>query len=214
MRPITVGSTLRCIICPTTPHKFTTKHLQLADKTLLRNGLLQLASTPQLPTGNTFGIMLDPMSALGLACNIIQIVDFSLKAVTKFRELYKDGASSEDRELEDMTVRLKGLRANLVTVDRTIGQSRPVFVDDQDLQALADECCKTADKLTTELDTLKTSGPHKRRQAVQKFYRSICRKSVVEKIQRKLDSYQKVLDTRILVNLRSVLFYLVALCSM
>ena len=154
--------------------------------------------------------MLDPMSALGFACNIIQIVDFSLEAVAKFRELYKDGASSENRDLEDMALRLKSLRVSLVTVHPITRQSRPVFVDDKEIQALADECCKTADELTAELDTLKISGPNNRRQAVQKFYRSIRRKSVVEGIQRKLDGYQKLLDTRILVNLRLVLFCLVA----
>ena len=158
--------------------------------------------------------MLDPMSALGLACNIIQIVDFSLEAVAKFRELYKDGASSENRELEDMTVRLKGLRANLVTVDPITRQSRPVFVDDKELQALADQCCKTADELTAELHTLKIRGPHKRRQAVQKLYKSMRRKSVVKEIQTKLDGYQKVLDTKILVNLRFVHSYSVVPCSM
>ena len=175
----------------------------------MRN-LLQLASNPELPTGRKLGIMLDPMSALGLACNIIQIVDFSMKAVTKFRELYKDGVSSENRELEDMTAGLRGLQANLVTVDPTTRLSGSVFVDDQELQDLADECCKTAHELTAELNTLKVSGPHKRRQAVQKFYRSIRRKSVVEGIQRKLNGHQKVLDTKILVNLRSVLFFSVA----
>ena len=151
--------------------------------------------------------MLDPMSALGLACNIIQIVDFSLEAVAKFRELYKDGASSENRELEDMTIRLKDLRADLNIVSPTTRESKPLFIDDKELEALADECCKTADELTAELDTLKISGPHKKRQAVPKFFRSIRRKSVVEGIQRKLDGYQKVLDTRILVNLRFVLFF-------
>ncbi|KAM0801883.1 hypothetical protein BDR22DRAFT_790751, partial [Usnea florida] len=146
--------------------------------------------------------MLDPGSALSLACNIIQIVDFSLKAVSKLRELYHDGASSENRELEDMAVRLKSLRGKLVTVGPTTGQSRDVYVDDRELQALAHECCKTADELTAELDTLKVSGAHKRRQAVRKLFRSIRRKSVIKEIQVKLDGYQKVLDTRILVNLR------------
>ena len=154
------------------------------------------------------------MSALGLACNIIQIVDFSLEAVTKFRELYNDGSSSENRELEDITIRLKGLRANLVTVDPTTGQSRPVFVDDKELQDLADECCKTADGLTAELDSLKVSGSHKWRQAAWKLFRSIRRKFLVKRIQMKLDGYQKVLDTRILVSLRCVIFCLEAPCSM
>ena len=157
--------------------------------------------------------MLDPMSALGLACNIIQIVDFSLKAVSKFRELYNDGASSENREIEDMALRLKSLRTNLVTVDPTTRQSRPVF-DDKELQALADDCCKTADELTAELETLKVSDSHQRRKAVGKLFRSIQRKSVVKGIQRKLDGYQKVLDTRILVDLRCVIFFLEVPCSM
>lgn len=152
--------------------------------------------------------MLDPVSALSLACNIIQIVDFSIKAAAKFRELCKDGVSSENHELEDMAARLKGFQANLIAINPATGESKALFGDERDLQALAEECCKTADDLTAELGTLKTSGPHKKRQAALTFFRSMRRRSVVEGIQRRLDGYRKVLDTRILINLRFVLFYL------
>ncbi|KAL9135409.1 MAG: hypothetical protein Q9175_003398 [Cornicularia normoerica] len=179
-------------------------HFHPADKKLLRNTHLRLASEGWfLPTQySIFDIMLDPFSALSLACNIIQIVDFSIKAAAKFRELCRDGVSSENHELEDMAARLKGLQANLITINPATGESKALFGDEKDLQALAEKCCKTADDLTAELDTLKTSGPHKKRQAALTFFRSMRRKSVVEGIQRRLDGYRKVLDTRILINLR------------
>ena len=151
--------------------------------------------------------MLDPVSALALACNIIEIVDFSLKAVGKFRELYRDGASSEHQELENMTARFKSLRTNFTIVKQRTRESEKLLVDDKDLHALADECFKTADELTAELNTLKISGQHKRRQVVGKFFRSMRRKSVVDGLQRKLNSYKEQLNTRILVNLRFVLFF-------
>lgn len=150
--------------------------------------------------------MLDPISALSLACNVIEIVDFSITTVERFRELCRDGVSSENHELEDMVAGLKGLETSLSTVNAATGVSEPLFADEKDLQALADGCCKTAVELIAELDTFKVSGQHRKRQAAKMFLRSIRRKSIVEGIHRKLDGYRKVLDTRILVNLRFVLF--------
>lgn len=71
--------------------------------------------------------MLNSISVLSLAYNIIQIVDFSLEIVIKFRELYKNNISSKNRELEDIVVRLKSLRVNLIIVDRITKQFKSIF---------------------------------------------------------------------------------------
>ena len=46
--------------------------------------------------------MLDPMAALGLAGNIVQFVDFSIKLVGKVHEIHKsvDGALAENLDIE------------------------------------------------------------------------------------------------------------------
>lgn len=155
--------------------------------------------------------MLDPLTALGLVSNVIQLVDVGLKALTKFGELRKDGVSTENQELEDMAVRLKGLRNHLTVADPTTGGSKGLFDDDRDLQVLAVKCCETADELTAELDTLKSSDSRRRLEAIKKTYRTMRRKSAVEKMQRKLDSHRQALETRTLVNLRFVSSFILEL---
>lgn len=157
---------------------------------------------------------MDPLTALGLASNVIQLVDFSLKTLTKFRELCNDGVSTENKELEDMAVCLKVFRNHLTAADPTTGRSKDLFDDDRDLQALAVKCCETADELTAELDTLKSSNSRRKLEAIKKTYRTIRRKSIVEKMQRKLDGYRQILETRTLINLRFVCFlsFLSCLC--
>ena len=64
---------------------------------------------------------MDPLTAFSLACGVIQVVDFSTKLVSRCREIYKNGLSSENSELEDLAVYLKGLRSTLTVVDQQGG---------------------------------------------------------------------------------------------
>lgn len=56
---------------------------------------------------------MDPLTAFSLACGVIQVVDFSTKTVAKCVEIYKEGSSSEYRDLEDLTKHLVEARAKL-----------------------------------------------------------------------------------------------------
>ena len=47
-------------------------------------------------------------------------------------------------------------------------------------------------------------GPNKKRQVIGKTVKAIWKKGSIEKIQKQLDEYRKVLDTRVLIGLRSV----------
>ena len=92
---------------------------------------------------------MDPLTVFSLACSVVQVVDFSIKVLSSCREIYKDGASSENGDLADMTDRLKGLRIDLTAASRdpiSTGVT-PLFEDDRGLQMLATKCCETADEL-------------------------------------------------------------------
>ena len=91
------------------------------------------------------------------------------------------------------------------------GGPKSLFDDDKDLQTLAIKCCETADELTAELETLKPQGRHKTLQAIKKTIRGVRRKPVVDEIQRKLDRYRNVVETRTMANLRFVQFWLKSL---
>ena len=146
---------------------------------------------------------MDPLTAFSLACGVIQVVDYSTRVVSACREIYKDGVSSENNELEELAGHMKSLRSTLTTLNQS-GESKPLFGDDDNLHALAIECCETADELTDELATLKPIGPHKKPQAVKKTFKAFGKKDVIGGIQRKLDRQRSMLETHILVNLRFV----------
>ncbi len=147
---------------------------------------------------------MDPVATFSLVCGVIQIVDFSTKAVKQCREIYKNGSLSENEEIEDMARHLADLRTNLDLGD----QSRR-----DDVLDLGSKYSSTAQDLVAELGKLNVKGPHGKIQAVKKTFQSVWRRKAIDAIQKRLDEYRKILDTRILIDLRFVLYRDVCLRS-
>ncbi len=149
---------------------------------------------------------MDPISAFSLACNVIQVVDFSIKVASTCRELYKNGIAAEHQETEIMSEHLTGLRSSLLSssVFSTSRVSQQTNEDENKLKEIATSCSETAAELVALLQSLRVEGPHKRRQAVTKTAKASWESRKIESIQAKLKQYQEVLDTRILVSLRFV----------
>lgn len=49
---------------------------------------------------------MDPVTVFSLVAGVLQVVDFSLKAVDKCRELYKDGSLAEHRDTGEIAEKL------------------------------------------------------------------------------------------------------------
>lgn len=47
---------------------------------------------------------MDPLSSLGVAGNVIQFIDFGIKLVSRFKQIYRsaDGALQENNDLSDV----------------------------------------------------------------------------------------------------------------
>ena len=138
---------------------------------------------------------MDPLSAFSLACGVIQVVDFSTEVVKKARELYKDGNLSQNKEAEEMAIQLTQLRSSLKLPTH---RDR----DDTELLKLGEKCSDTAKDLVTEIQKLKVSGPHKKRQVLGKTIKTIWKKTAIDEIQKRLDNYRNLLDHRVLIDLR------------
>ena len=78
---------------------------------------------------------------------------------------------------------------------------------DKDVTELSEKCCKTAAELLSELSRLKQGPGDVFRQVVDKTVRTMRRKKLLAKTQKKLESYRDILNIRILSQLefRSVL---------
>ena len=138
---------------------------------------------------------MDPYAAFSLVCGIIQLVDFSTKVVKKCHELYRDGVSAENKEAEEMANHLTDPRAEIDFPDESVGK---------DLLDLGSKCSSTAKELVAELEKMKVDGPRRKRQSLNKSLKAMLKRNDMEKIQKRLEGYQKLLDSKILVDLRFV----------
>jgi hypothetical protein len=145
---------------------------------------------------------MDPITAFSVACGVIQVVDFGLQAAKKGREIYRDGSLSQNQHIEYATRNLNQASTSLEQSLKTLGTTKQHSKDDVELRNLAVDCQEASKDLLSELEGLKLD-PKKpsKRQAVKKGIKSIWKKDRIEELQRKLEGYQKALDTRILIRL-------------
>jgi len=52
---------------------------------------------------------MDPLAALGLASNMVQFVDYSIKLIQGVREIHDSGDTKENKSLETVTSEMKRL---------------------------------------------------------------------------------------------------------
>ena len=149
---------------------------------------------------------MDPLTAFSLTCGVIQVIDISTKIVVRCRQIYKDGATSEHKQIKSMAEHLTGLATDLKLPSTTESPriAHQQYHDDQELLELAEQCSETATELINELQKLGIQGRQRKRDAVRMAVKGAWKKDATESIQKRLESYRRTLDTRILVSLRSV----------
>ncbi len=145
---------------------------------------------------------MDPLTAFSIACGVIQIVDFSSKALTKCKEIYDHGAISGYQDVEEISNHLTNLQKDLYLP----GSRETERPSDIDLLDLATKCSTTATHLVTNLRDLRLDGPRRERDALRMTVKHFREKKDIQDIQKRLDSYRNALNTHILINLRFVRF--------
>ena len=142
---------------------------------------------------------MDPLSAFSLACGVLQVVDLSCKLISTTKSLYQKGSLEENDDLETQISHLGGLRSALNSKRALNCASNQ---DHQELLKMAGECDATVLQLLGELNNLKVSSSHRMLNSFDKSFAMRRRKGPIERLQNRLDSFRKDLDTRILVSLR------------
>ena len=148
---------------------------------------------------------MDPLTAFSLACGVIQIVDSGSRALSMCMEMYKQGELSEYKELEETTKHLVNAQKDIRlpgTGPSATGSQKP---QDKELFEIAKDCSAIASELTTKLQTLKVPNPHRKSARFKGGFKAFREKPHIQKLQRRLDSYRKALDTHILLGLRQQL---------
>ena len=145
---------------------------------------------------------MDPLTALGLASNVIQVVEFSIQLVSKGVEIYKDGSLAENVDAEEITQSLKGLNGKL---QRSVQDSRcggSLSEADQSLMGLCANCERTTNELLAMFDRIKVTGKHRRWKSARLALKSIVKKDELELLARRLDTYRSEINLNVTISLR------------
>jgi hypothetical protein len=151
--------------------------------------------------------MLDPVSAVGLASSVIQIVDFSCRLVSKTSEYRTstDGALIEHKELRAAANRLSALsKAIHGPLTKCKSLRKPTNVDTA-LSDIAGECLDRASELTQALQELQIDGTTNTWKSFRQALKAIWEKEKIEQIRRRLDTLREHVVIHLLVSIRYAL---------
>lgn len=155
--------------------------------------------------------MLDPLSAVSLAGNILQFIEFAVKLTRDGVEIYRspEGTLQEIVSLDQITEDLRQLSSQLVVQQdqyntSTEGQPKDAIEDDIRLARLAKSCHGVATELSQALDSLKKreGSRHLRWDAFQRSLRHAMKKNQIKELQTRLEAVRNELNTRFLFKQR------------
>ncbi|KAM6529814.1 hypothetical protein FALCPG4_007940 [Fusarium falciforme] len=141
---------------------------------------------------------MEPLAALGLACNIMQLISFGGEAISLCRKVYKTGEI--DPSLKDYSIQTakicESLNDNLTQRQLNLGP------DALTLQQKAIMCKAAADKLNRELELLTpTGGASGWRRGLTAPVKAIRHKHHLNELEKDLNNLKSSLDTQLLVGI-------------
>jgi hypothetical protein len=147
---------------------------------------------------------LDPFTALSVASEVVQFVDFSIKIVSKGYRLAKS-ATGQLREHEHMEAAAERLRDAAQRVDRLLSAS-PESDADQALKTICNGCKEVSEELSNELSKLRLPEGCKYRywKSFRQGLKSVWAKSKLEAVKERLAELRQDLTIHISVMLRFV----------
>lgn len=134
--------------------------------------------------------MLNPITALSVAGNIVQFVGFGLKATSKAREIYHspDGALEAYIHLEVLTEHI-AISARKLSANSAAGRTQTVNHGLDNLCAL---CAKAAQELLTALRCMKVSGAKSKVQSSRKALKILWGKKRVDEMKTRLEGSERI----------------------
>jgi hypothetical protein len=148
---------------------------------------------------------MDPLTALGLASNIVQFVDFSGKLISATHEIYTSasGARNENVELESLAQNLKHLANQACPLQTTI---MVVGKEDELLRDLGKQCVELSDELVSILEKLKAKSGSKKWQSFYQALQTVRKKDEIEALQQRLDRIGNQMGVRAVLNQQTQVF--------
>ncbi|KAF2441831.1 hypothetical protein P171DRAFT_465451 [Karstenula rhodostoma CBS 690.94] len=140
---------------------------------------------------------LDPFSALGIAANVVQFIEFGSKLVSESHEIYKSatGTSTGIVELEMIYTDLIKFTKSLQTPNNS--SQTP---EEESLRQLAASCLTVANELLNIINALKVNadGHHRKWRSFRQAMKSTWKQTDIDNLQKRLADFRGQLTVRLL----------------
>ena len=141
---------------------------------------------------------MDPVTAFGLACNVLQVVEIGIKITGQIKEIHDRGSLLSSDEVELWAVEVLKNNQDLNNEVKAKG-SKPSPADIR-IQRLAEDTIKIADELKRLLNTIvfakRQAGV--KASALKQLVRTHFKKTQIEKLRTQLKGVESALDRTIL----------------
>jgi hypothetical protein len=141
---------------------------------------------------------METLAAIGLVGNIVQLVDFSGKLISKSAQLYQssEGALPYNIDIETVT-------GDLVVLNNKLKDAANIAGDGA-LESLCKSCNAVAEELLAALDKVKVKGKQQKWKSIRKALQSVWSKEHIGELERRLASFREELNLHVTVDLRCV----------
>ncbi|KAF5964572.1 hypothetical protein FBULB1_12699 [Fusarium bulbicola] len=141
---------------------------------------------------------LEPLAALGLVCNVLQLVEVGLKTATLCKDAYRTGEPDPD-----LGIYAQNLAATASSLTRSLEVSQqPLNIEDARLLTLARNCrdAEAEWRKKTPARFLSQQQPRKR-DRFGAIFRGIINKPEIDRLERQLQKAKESLETDLLVGI-------------
>lgn len=147
---------------------------------------------------------MDPLTAIGLAGNLVQFVDFGIRVVSKGFKIYRsvDGCLIENLDLEVVTSDLLVLQKKLGDSKPRANAKDPELEDFKSLEPLIKRSSDLAEKLLEKLNAAKAQGRFRKWKSLRQAVKSVWSKREVDEMADRLQAFKSELQLKLLVSLR------------
>jgi hypothetical protein len=145
--------------------------------------------------------MLDPLTAISLAGNVVQFVDVIAKIISKTQELSLHGATQAAYNAEIVIQDLLRLSKKLKDGARA-ASAIPQTDDDKALEELCNGCINLSERVMKRLDKLKLGEGNSKRLAFVHALKGVWSQKELEVEEAQLTAYRSQLEFRVLTSFR------------
>jgi hypothetical protein len=151
--------------------------------------------------------MLDPLSALGVVSNVVQLVSFTAEIISETRKYVKShsGTLPSCESIAELAERQQAAYSNIVAIEITVG---PLNREEQAVKDFAENCTARGRQLVSFLEKIGSqSDPSQRKSlssAVIKVVQSKSKRSEIERHRESLAQSQDQLNLALVALIRYV----------